>query len=278
MRNIFFILFLFPLFLSSCYDYPSDIEVKPGESKLVLNAYLSPSDTVIVVKVSQSMPTLGPVVDPNVYDALVYMTDGTDTFYLNYNFNNQAYTSLDKIKPNTKYTINASCPDGRWAEANITTLADAALDFDYTIDSAIAGGNVYYTVNMVWKDSTAYQQSYYRVDAELSYLLIDTVNQIYNFIQEELTPSKKEIMPGEGLNRMMSIQYQSNLAPRHTSKFLTLHLLSIDEDYYKFELMKKNNNGGFPNYEYTQLYSNVKNGFGIIATYHNYIVKPININ
>jgi hypothetical protein len=209
---------------------------------------------------------------------VVYITDGVDTFYLNYNFNSQAYTSLDKLKPETKYTIKATCPDGRWAEATCSTLADVPLDFEYTIDSVVSGGSVKYTVNITWIDSANYSQSYYRVDAELSYLLIDTVNQIYNFIQEELSPSVKEVMPGAGFNKMMSIQYKSNLAPRHTSKFLTLHLLTVDEDYYKFELMKKNNNGGFPNYEFTELYSNVKNGFGIIATYHNYIVKPININ
>ena len=105
-----------------------------------------------------------------------------------------------------------------------------------------------------------------------------TIAQTFQFITTELTPNISEINRGTGINTQMEIVYKSNKEVRFTEKYLELHLLMIDEDYYKFELAKKNNSSGFPNYEYTKLYSNVKNGFGIVASYNNYVLKPLNVN
>jgi len=277
MKNILYILLSISIVFSACEEYDSDINIKEGESKLVLNAYLSPSDTLVRVHLYQTVPTLGQNIDANVYNALVTLTDGISTDTFTFDINENAYVSRRMILPNTKYTLRASTPDGRWAEATCTTLPDEPIDFTYQLDSTVNGQYVTYTLNINWKDSTSLPKTYYKTDAEMMYLIIDTVTQTFNFVQEDLIPNKFESMPGAGFNQLMSIQYTSKVAPRNIMKFIQLHLLMVDEEYYKFDLYKKSNMGGFPSFEYSSLYTNVKNGFGIVASYHNHVIKPINI-
>lgn len=277
MKNILYILLSFTLFFTACEEYDADITIKEGDSKLVLNAYLSPTDTLIRVSLTQTIPTLGPNKDATVYNGIIVISDGLNADTLRFDFNENLYTSRNPLLPNTAYTIRATTPDGRWAEATCTTLPDVPLDFTYQIDSIVNGPNITYKVNMTWKDSTSLTKAYYKADAEMMYLVIDTINQSFNFVQEDLSADKFETMQGAGFNQTMTIHYTSKLAPRNIMKFLELHLLMVDEEYYKFDLNKKNSVGGVPSFEYSSLYTNVKNGYGIVATYHNHTIKPLNV-
>lgn len=277
MKYIIYILSGFIVFLTACNEYDADINIKEGESKLVLNGFLSPTDTLIRISLTQTIPTLGPNKDATVYNGTIVISDGTIADTLKFDFSENLYTSRMTIVPNTAYTIRATTPDGRWAEANCTTLPDIPLDFSYQLDSVVNGQYITYKVNMNWKDSTSLTKAYYKADAEMMYLVIDTINQSFNFVQEDLSADKFETMQGAGFNQTMSIQYTSKVSPRNIMKFLELHLLMVDEEYYKFDMNKKSSIGGIPSFEYSNLYTNVKNGYGIIATYHNHTIKPLNV-
>lgn len=277
MKYIIYILSSFIVFLTACNEYDADINIKEGESKLVLNGFLTPSDTLIRISLTQTIPTLGLNKDATVYNGTIVISDGTIADTLKFDNSENLYTSRMTLLPNKTYTIRATTPDGRWAEATCTTLPDIPLDFTYQIDSIVNGQNITYKVNMTWKDSTSLTKAYYKADAEMVYLLIDTVHQIFNFVQDELSPNKIETMEGAGFNQNMTIQYTSKVAPRNIMKFLELHLLMVDEEYYKFDLNKKSSIGGIPSFEYSNLHTNVKNGYGIIATYNNHTIKPINV-
>ncbi len=277
MKYIIYILSVSIVFLTSCDEYDADININEGESKLVLNGFLTPTDTLIRISLTQTIPTLGPNKDATVYNGTIVISDGINQDTLKFDFNENLYTSRRSLLPNTAYTIRATTPDGRWAEANCTTLPDVSLDFTYQLDSIVNGQNITYKVNMIWKDSTSLTKAYYKADAEMMYLVIDTIHQTFNFIQDDLSPNKFETMQGAGFNQSMTIQYTSKVAPRNIMKFLELHLLMVDEEYYKFDLNKKSSIGGVPSFEYSSLYTNVKNGYGIIATYHNHTIKPLNV-
>lgn len=279
MRNFVYILFVFSsLFAISCDELDSDIQVNKGESKLVLLSFLSPSDSEITVTVQQTQPLLGEQIDPIVRNAVVTLIDGTDTLIIPFSESNNTYLLAEKVKPNTKYTLRAETPDGRWAEAECTTLQTVALDFNHTIDSTISNSGIEYRIKMEWKDSAGLGNTYYRTDAELYYIVIDTVSMEFEFIARELNPVTSEVIKGIGNSQTMSMEYLSNVEKRNIEKYLELHLFMIDDVYYKFEQTKKSNWSGFPNYEYSKLYTNVKNGYGIVASFHNYVVKPLNIN
>lgn len=277
MEKLLYILVSVSILFASCDEYDSDINIKAGESKLVLNGYISPNDTVVRIYLTQTVPTIGTNVDANVYDGTIVITDGVITDTMHFDNNQNCYTSNMPIMPSTTYTFKATTPDGRWAEASCTTIPNTPLDFNYTLDSIIDEQTIVYKVTLHWKDSTSIPKVYYKTDAELMYLVIDTINQSFNYVTEQLSPDRFETMNGAGFNQSMSIVYTSNYSPRNTMKFMELHLLMVDEIYYNFDLNKKSNSGGFPNYEYSKLYSNVKNGFGIIASYNNHVIKPVNI-
>lgn len=277
MKNILYILLSISFIYTSCNEYDSDISINEGQPKLVLNAFISPTDTLVRVYLTQTVPTLGTSSDPNVYDAVIVITDGTNTDTMQFNFGENVYTSTIQILPSTTYTFNAKTPDGRWVEATCTTLPDIPLEYTYILDSVVNGNKVTYSVTINWKDSTSIAKTYYKTDAELMYLVIDTINQTYNFVQEQLIPNKLETMAGAGFNQPMSIVYKSNAEARNVMKFMEIHLLMVDEEYYKFDLAKENSIGGFPNFEYSKIYTNVKNGLGIVASYNNHVIKPINI-
>lgn len=276
MKYVFYILMI--VLFSACEELESDIDIKPGESKLVLSAYLTPSDSVIKLQLNQTIPLLGEGKDPNVVGALVTMSDGStvDTFI--YNADEMMYQLPKIVEAGKTYTIKAVALDGRWVEASTTIPAQANLDFDYTIDSVVTTDKIEYIVNMQWTDVSTSNKVYYRTDAELYYVIIDTLTGTFQFITKELGSSTSELMLPAGTGQTMRMVYKSEKEARNIMKFLELHLLMADEEYYKFELAKKNNYSGFPNYEYTRLYSNVKNGFGIVASYNNYVIKPLNIN
>lgn len=278
MKYFLWILIFSSALFSSCEELEADIDIKEGESKIILNGFITPSDSVIKINVLQTQPTLGESIDIYVRDARLTISDGitTDTFI--YAADESLYKLNKRVRSGTTYTVRADLPDGRWAEATCTTPDELPLDFNYTIDSVIYGDKIEYTVKMNWTDLSPKPKTYYRTDAELYYLIIDTVTQTFQFITTELVPNVAEIKEGTGLNTQMEVVYKSNKEVRFVQKYLELHLLMVDEDYYQFEKTKKNNISGFPNYEYTKLYSNVKNGFGIVASYNNYVLKPLNLN
>jgi hypothetical protein len=278
MRAILYILMLSTLFFVSCEEVDSDINVKAGESKLVLNGFISPSDTAVRIYVSQSQPLIGPSIDQTVRNAIVTISDGITSDTLLFFDEEQVYYLDKRVNSNTTYTVRAELPDGRWAEASCTTLEEAQVDFSYTIDSAIKDNKIEYTVKMNWVDSSLNGNVYYRTDAELYYLVIDTPTQTYQFISTQLKPNVSELTKAAGFNQSMEVIYKSNFEMRFIEKYLELHLLMIDEDYYKFEQTKKSNYSGIGSYDYSKMYSNVKNGLGIVASYNNHVMKPLNIN
>lgn len=278
MRAFQLILILGSLFLASCEEIDSDIDIKAGESKLVMSGFISPSDTAVRIYLNQSQPMIGPQLDPNVRNAVVTLSDGINVDTLFYFDEEQVYYLDKQVQSNTTYTVRAELPDGRWVEATCTTLEERSIDFSYSIDTAIKNNKIEYTVTMDWIDNTTGGNVYYRTDAEMYYLIIDTLTQVYQFITTELEPNVSEVNKGAGFNQPMQVVYKSNLEVRNIEKYLELHLIMIDEEYYKFEQTKKNNYSGIGTYDYTKMYSNVKNGLGIVASYHNHVMKPININ
>jgi Domain of unknown function (DUF4249) len=278
MKLYQFILIISTLFFVSCEELDSDIDIKAGESKLVLSGFISPSDTAIRIYLSQTQPMIGPNLDPNVRNAKVTISDGTNVDTLFYFEDEQVYYLEKQVRSNTSYTVRAELPDGRWAEATCTTLEQVALDFTYTIDSVIRDNKIEYTVKMNWIDNSTNGNVYYRTDAEMYYLIVDTVTQVYQFITTELNPNISEVNKAAGFNQSMEVIYKSNFEVKDVEKYLELHLLMIDEDYYKFEQTKRNNFSGLGTFDYSKMYSNVKNGLGIVASYNNQVMKPININ
>jgi hypothetical protein len=273
MRRLICILTLLSIVFTACEEYEADIEIPAAETKLVLTAFLSPRDTETYIFLYKTSPTLGGSEnqDPAVKNARVVLSDGIYFDTLSYNLDAQCYVTRRIIESSKTYKVQAIYGELK-AEAICTVLPEVPLDFNYTIDSVVQNDLIKYIVKLNWKDSVAnISQTYYRSDVELQYFVLDTV---FNFGSQNMKASTPKTVKGTGYNTGMSIVYESTFIPRNSIKFIDMHLFMVDEDYYKFEISEKGNSG-FINYEVQSIYSNVKGGLGIVASYNNYALKNL---
>lgn len=273
MRRLICILTLLSIVFTACEEYEADIEIPAAETKLVLTAFLSPRDTETYIFLYKTSPTLGGSEnqDPAVKNARVVLSDGIYFDTLSYNLDAQCYVTRRIIESSKTYKVQAIYGELK-AEAICTVLPEVPLDFNYTIDSVVQNDLIKYIVKLNWKDSAAnISQTYYRSDVELQYFVLDTV---FNFGSQNMKASTPKTVKGTGYNTGMSIVYESTFIPRNSIKFIDMHLFMVDEDYYKFEISEKGNSG-FINYEVQSIYSNVKGGLGIVASYNNYALKNL---
>lgn len=271
MRTVVYIFFLISIVFSACEEYEADINIPAAESKLVLTAFLSPRDTESYVFLYRTSPTLGGSEnqEPVVKNASVVLSDGFYFDTLTYNQEAQCYVSKRTIQSSKTYKVEAIFGALK-AEAICTILPEVQLDFNYTIDSVIQNDQIKFIVKLDWKDSAALiPQTYYRTDVELQYFVLDTV---FNIGSQNMKASSPKTVKGKGFNNNMSIIYESTFIPKNSIKFIDMHLFMVDEDYYKFEISNKGISG-FINYEVQSIYSNVKGGLGIVASYNNYVLK-----
>lgn len=273
MRILIYILTLLSIVLAACEEYEADIEIPAAESKLVLSAFLSPRDTETYIFLYKTSPTLGGSdnQDPAVKNARIVLSDGIHFDTLSYNSDAQCYITKRIIESNKTYNVQAIYGELK-AEASCTVLPEAPLDFNYTIDSIVQNDLIKFIVKLNWKDSAAnIAQTYYRSDVELQYFILDTV---FYFGSQNMKASTPKTVKGTGYNTGMSMVFESTFIPRNSIKFIDMHLFMVDEDYYKFEISEKGNSG-FINYEVQSIYSNVKGGLGIVASYNNYALKNL---
>ncbi len=272
MKRLVYIFIILSTVFTACEEYASDVDIEPAESKLVLSSFLSPRDTESYIFLYKTMPTLGGNdQDPIVKNAIIILSDGSFSDTILFDNTVENYLTRRKIESNKTYTIKAILDD-KIVEASCTVLPEVPLDFTYTIDSIINNNLVKFIVRMQWKDSTLLiPQTYYRTDVELQYFVLDT-----NFISsaQNLTAKSPKTVKGAGFNKTMSIEYESTFIPRNSLKFIDLHLFMVDQDYYKFELSDKGSLG-FISYDPVTVYSNVRGGLGIVASYNNYILKNL---
>lgn len=273
MKRIIYILSFLSIVITACEEYDSDIDIKPSESKLVLSSFLSPRDTETYIFLYKTMPTLGSDTDQDnvVRNATIILSDGSFSDTILFDANAENYVTRRKIESNKTYTVKAIFGE-KVAEATCTILPEVPLDFTYTIDSIVNKDLIKFIVKLEWKDSTLLiPQTYYRTDVELQYLVLDT---IFTFGSQNLTAKSPKTMKGTGYNTSMSIVYESTYIPRNTIKFIDLHLFMVDQDYYKFEMSDKGSLG-LITYDPVTVYSNVRGGLGIVASYNNYVLKNL---
>lgn len=278
LRTVLFGLFV--LMLQSCEERDTDIIIPGTESKLVLSAFLNPNDSVIRVYVLQTNPTLGGPKESTVKSATVQISNANRTriAYLTFKPEANAYLiSIDDypLEPGQTYLITAT-DNNRTASGKCTIPNTESIPFQYRIDSVGDGKDVIYHVTGTWKSAPGVT-SYYRIDAEMSYMFYDESNGYYYFYSEELRPDQTEVFKGESSSSEFKISYTSSPIPKNHIKFCQVFLYSIDEPYYLFESSKQNNALN-PFDKQTSYFSNVENGFGIIGSFNNMHEIPINLD
>lgn len=201
------VVFLLLTGLSSCETLVNTVpesKLPRMESQLTVFSFVSPQDTVIRVKVSQTVPLFGeytfsPGTSLVVADgdtilsnidsfttATVVISDGVSSATLPYNSREQVYALPARqfpIKAGTTYSLTVT--DGkRSAQASCTVPPEQVPIKEYTLDTALVTGlsrrDTSLILSFTWND-LAGKENYYRVKAfelfEYSVVKIDTITQ-----------------------------------------------------------------------------------------------------
>ncbi|GAB3162965.1 DUF4249 domain-containing protein [Telluribacter humicola] len=201
------ILFLLLTGLSSCETLVNTIpesKLPKTESQLTLFSFISPNDTAIRVKVSQTYPlfseySVGPGTSMIISEgdtiygnfdsfatATVVISDGVTSVTLPYDSQLQIYSipaQRFRIKTGMTYTLTVT--DGkRTIQASCTVPPDQVPINDYTLDTTLTtsffGRDTTLRLSYTWND-IAGKENYYRVKAyelfEYSEVITDSITQ-----------------------------------------------------------------------------------------------------
>ena len=134
--------------LVSCEKEAKEIELPKVDPKLVVYGFLSPSDSVIEIVVSKSVPYFGDqkgnIYDP-VSDATVLLSSEGQTISLPFSIENGSYIVRNEapfsILAGKTYSLQVSSPGGFYVSAATTVPSSLPNQVKVEIDSSIRTTN-----------------------------------------------------------------------------------------------------------------------------------------
>jgi hypothetical protein len=281
-RNIFhaFFVCISVCFFSSCEDMVTNVDVPDYKPKLVVFSYISPSDTLITVKVKKSVAVYGAQVqDPEEYtvtNATVVISDGEQSVTIPYfeHYNGEdvdAYIVSQQLFPivaGRTYTMHVTSPGGFDVQSHCTVPEIPTNEVLIDKVDSIQNWDVWmYQVSLHLKDIQG-KDNYYRVMAD--YLNIDpfTQEKYYQMVPFEIGDELLRDAGKDGDNFAYLTDHFSVTEIGEPNFFVTV--LAVDENYYTFhkeaDMAGTGDDGPFS--EPVVLMSNIEGGLGLFAAYH----------
>lgn len=296
-----YIWLLASLMLSSCETLVSTIpesKLPKIASKLVVQSFISPQDSVIRVVVSETNPLFSesPVSSNIVTDAQVSISNGTRSVTLRYDSTSQLYvfrTRFFPIQGGMTYTLTVK-DSTRTAVASTTVPNVRATIKSYEIDTAyttlynnpFGRKDTVFTVKMTWQDlpnSTNYYRvraslrttlSFFENDTEQSRATVNTyfnwednlgVSEFQNDVNRDggvlSSPRGKTAIPPARVDAAPWGSYQTN----RVVAFI-LFLSTTNKEYYEYhKSVDRSENSDNPFVEPSLVYTNVQGGLGVFA-------------
>jgi Domain of unknown function (DUF4249) len=296
-KYLFLTIIMFtPLFSTSCKKDVKDVILPEYRQKIVIEAYLSPDQDSNKILVSSTRNRFGELfIGEPLGNLEVTLSDGTreviltaakiDTVFWTYTY----FPEEMSIAEGRTYTLKVTSERGLTAEASCTV--PLRRDFKIHVDtiskiSTYDYGNI--RSNLFAKISiTDYpgESNYYRVLCYYETISMLRVSQKSNNFNKTLEsdgivknryPLDEGDIPFDDIGRdgrnfiirTVEFPYYYKELDNPDSSFLRIYLLSTDKAYYDFHKSLLNYSlGDAPFTEPSFLYSNVKDGIGIFASY-----------
>ncbi len=142
----------------------ADIDLPKTAPKLVVYSYISPTDTLIEVQITKSVPFFGNVdynaENKRVTDATVEISGNGQAAILPYDANKQLYIISNGVNitivAGKTYQLKISAPGGFSCSASTTVPAQSPQQISVKIDSTVRNRDGYnemeYKITSIWKD------------------------------------------------------------------------------------------------------------------------------
>lgn len=292
MKNIaVYLLVMYATLITACESTVTDIDLPDTNPKLVVISFISPSDTIISVLVTESVPLFGaPKKDQEkiISNAAVTISDGASSVELNFNPATNAYEASAEafeIQHEKTYTLTVSAPDGRKATAMSTVPGVEVETATITLDSI--GKTIIGQAEYTWHLDAAWPHvpgaDFYRLAVSTKSISItNSETKYYNEVAyyEKLRSShiavqEKQASSYSFTNLPVYLSHDDLKGPfdsdgyKNRTTSLTVFILVTSPEYYLYhESIEKYTEDIFS--EPTMVYTNITGGFGVFGAYTSY--------
>jgi len=276
MRKYFKALLIFSIIsiLFSCEKEAKDIELPQVDPKLVVFGFLSPSDSLIEIAVSKSVPYFGvnsgSIYDP-VTDAVVLLSSSNNTISIPYSIETSSYIFPNNasfpILEGETYTLQVSSPGGFYVSGKTTVPAKSPQQVRVEVDSSFRTSNGFsetvYRIVTLWQDEPGIN-NYYQNQIEINQDSLKSKE--YSFTVCSLFKNDQGANGQElSINCNYSNYYYENNSMAGIQGNSILY--TTDISYYKYHVSLNNYVEDNPFAEPSRIYSNIEGGLGCLGSY-----------
>ena len=245
-------------------------EVDPSKlvsvgNKLVVNSIISPQLEWIEVEVSRSRPILGTRDDSNddyITTATVLISNGNEKLNLIYNSTSRKYelpTSQMPIIEGKSYQLTVT---DKTETVTAKCLIPSSVD-QVQVNAADSYGNGGYTIKIDWQDFPIADSYFYYA---YSYTVENLERWTLVLSEENLGTSQNNETGKMSISDYLQISL-SRTPSSNISRKLKFRLLSVDENYYRYQKQLSELVEEGPFTEATQIFSNIEGGLGFFGAY-----------
>lgn len=286
------------LLLTACGSLRNEIspdQLGLESAKLVVSGFLSPQDTTLAVRLTQSRTVVGDSIssglsDGNVTKATVTLSDGNRTINLRYGANGYQYYSAPatqlRIVTGRTYTLNVVTAEGQRATATCTIPPPVSLS-TVQIDSVTENSRTRrYFVRATWLDPAG-ETNYYQVAG--TFRLFDQqqiklgknsyTNLNLNFdddnrgLFDDTGNDGVPVTSGRAFlgNTTLANGQAIGFRQQFFRSIVIVNLLAVDATYYQYRsaVIRQGRVRGNPFAEPVLIPSNIQGGLGCFAGYNS---------
>lgn len=282
MKPILFIFSCATAFFFCACEKDANIKLPEVNSKIVIEGFISPNDTVISITVRRSKPVFKATaynINNPVVDATVLLSDGINSINLPYKPSKRAYaipTSLYPVQNGKTYYLSVSTPDGNSVSAETTVPNDTVTMSSLTSvveeirDPYFPNDPYYHTrFTIQWQDIPNVK-NYYRT-------IVEDINRSYNFpydttIVQTYISFNEQLYDDKEFDGHLKTVFDlstSYISPSNPVA-MEVKLLNCSYEYYQYHKLinaARDASAGNPFAEPTIMYTNINGGLGVFAAY-----------
>ncbi|HYG53499.1 MAG TPA: DUF4249 domain-containing protein [Flavobacteriales bacterium] len=263
-------------FLFSSCEKDANIPVPEEDPKLVVYSYISPSDTLVRVSVSQSVPIFG---NNNtgetvpVTNATVVISSPAGSHTLTYDPYLEQYSihgDSIHVTAGQTYSLTVSAPGFETVSAS--TTVPQLNNFNFQVNETAAHPVSVYNGNTIprWY---SYNIRFTHFNNSDYYRVIPAYYKVYPGYPDSLENEYGALLydynkvSGGMITDNIDV-YTDIVSEPHPDPYgVKLHLVISTQDYHKFHSSLQNYSYGDPFAEPSLIYTNMTNGYGIFAGY-----------